>query len=90
MNQDMSWEAIAARDPFLAGAIAARGYEWWDRPAPESQAESVGLSGEAREKFLAGWQFELDEQEKARTLEREKELNDLLEEASGKGDPAAS
>ena len=86
---EMTWQQIATRDPFLAGAVAARGYEWWDMPAPESQADSVGLSGEAREKFLAGWQFELDEAEKERQQERERELNKMLDAAAGKGDPAA-
>ncbi len=71
-NQEMSWQRIAAHDPFLAGAIAARGVEWWEEVTAESEADSVKLEGEARQKFLAGWQFELDE----------------MERQASKGDPA--
>ena len=85
----VSWQAIATRDPFLAGAIAARGVEWYDDITAESQADSVDLVGDQRSKFLEGWQFEIDEREQERIRERAKELDDMLEDAAGKGDPAA-
>jgi hypothetical protein len=88
-KQEMTWQRIARLDPFLAGAIAARGVEWWEEVTAEQEADSVNLTGEQRDKFLAGWQFELDEQEKKRKLERAKERDDMLDEAAGKGDPAA-
>lgn len=51
----MSWRRIAHRDSFLAGAIAARGYCWFDEFTAEDYADSVKLTGEARAKFLEGW-----------------------------------
>ncbi len=90
-NQGMTWQRIAAHDPFLAGAIAARGWQWFDEETAESQADSVKLTGEPRSRFLAGWQFELDEQEQARLREREAQfLREYDEMSAGyeKGDPA--
>lgn len=84
----MQWEAIALADPFLAGAIAARGYEWWDETSAESEAESVGLVGEQRARFLAGWQHELADREQERKSERAKELDDMLDAADQGWDPA--
>lgn len=90
-NQEMTWQAIATRDPFLAGAIAARGVEWWEEVSPEQEADSVKLEGEQRAKFLQGWQFELDEQERARSQEREAQFlreYDEMSQGYEKGDPA--
>lgn len=89
---EMTWQRIAARDPFLAGALAARGVDWWEEITAEQEADSVGLTGLQRAKFLQGWQFELDEQEQARKREREAQfLREYDEMAEGyeKGDPAA-
>lgn len=86
---EMSWQRIARLDPYLAGSIAARGVEWWEEITPEQQADSVGLEGEQRDKFLRGWNDELAEREQERKRERDKERDDMLEDASGKGDPAA-
>ena len=88
-SHEMTWQAIANRDPFLAGAICARGWCWWEECTAESEADSVGLTGEQRSKFLQGWQFELDEREQEAIRERAKERDDMLEDAAGKGDPAA-
>jgi hypothetical protein len=89
-QQEMTWQRIAHLDPFLAGAIAARGHEWFDEETAEQEADSVGLTGEKRATFLQGWQFELDEREQERIRERAKERDDMLEDAAGKGDPAAT
>jgi hypothetical protein len=88
-SHEMTWQRIARLDPFLAGAVACRGHEWWDEVSAEQEADSVGLAGEQRATFLQGWQFELEEREQERKRERAKERDDMLEEASGKGDPAA-
>jgi len=84
----MEWQDIADRDPFLAGAIAARSYEWWMQETAESQADSVGLTGERRDKFLAGWQYELAEREQERKEQLEREY-DAMSAGYERGDPAA-
>ncbi len=88
---EMTWQRIAARDSFLAGALAARGWQWWDERTAEQEADSVGLTGQQRADFLRGWQFELDEQEQARQKERNAQfLREYDEMSAGyeKGDPA--
>lgn len=86
-EQVMDWQRIAHLDPFLAGSIAARGWEWHDARTAESEADSVGLTGERRVDFLRGWQHEIAEQEKERS---ERMLKEYDEMAIGwdKGDPA--
>jgi hypothetical protein len=32
---DKDWQHIARTDPYLAGSIAARGWEWWDEMSAE-------------------------------------------------------
>ncbi len=83
----MNWQDITQRDPYLAGSIAAREWEWWDETTPESQADSVSLAGDRRAKFIAGWQDELAEQEKERQGQLVREYDEM---AIGyeKGDPA--
>jgi hypothetical protein len=84
----MDWQKIAHKDPFLSGSIAARGWEWWMDFSAESEADSVGLAGEPRKRFLAGWQDELDEQAVERKTRRDAEYDEM---SAGweKGDPAA-
>ena len=84
----MDWQRIARLDPFLAGSIAAREWDWWMEETAESQADSVGLTGEQRAKFLAGWQFELDEREQERKKQLVKEYDEMAK-GYEKGDPAA-
>lgn len=84
----MRWQDITDRDSFLAGAIAARGVEWWEETTAEQEADSVKLEGEQRAKFLDGWKFEQDE----RKQERKTQLVTEYDEMSAgyeKGDPAA-
>lgn len=84
----LDWQHIAHLDPYLAGSIAARGWEWWDAWSAESEAESVGLTGERRADFLRGWTDELTERE----LEHKKRLvteYDAMAAGYEKGDPAA-
>ena len=83
----MDWQDIVHRDPFLAGAIVARGHEAWDKIMPEQVADSVHLVGEAREKFLAGWQFEMEERKRERK-ERMMREYDAMGKGYEKGDPA--
>ena len=61
----MDWQHIAQQDPYLAGSIAARSWEWWDETTAEQEAESVHLAGEQRDKFLQGWKAELAERSKS-------------------------
>lgn len=81
----MRWQDIVHRDSFLAGAIAARGVEPWEETTAEQEADSVGLQGERRAKFLAGWQFEQNEQESKTQLISE---YDKMSAGYEKGDPA--
>ena len=83
----MDWQHIAHLDPFLAGSIAARGWEWWMKETAESEADSAGLTGEQRATFLQGWQFELDEREQARKKQLVTEY-DAMSAGYEKGDPA--
>ena len=84
----MDWLQIAHLDPYLAGSIAARGWNWWDEITPEQEADTVGLVGEQRDKFLAGWNEEIAEQAQER---KERLFSEYEEMATGyeKGDPAA-
>jgi hypothetical protein len=84
----MQWQDIAHLDSYLAGAIAARGWEWWDEMTAEGLAESVGLAGERHDKFLAGWNAELADREQERQEQLVREYDEM---ATGyeKGDPAA-
>jgi len=87
-KQEITWQDIAHQDPYLAGSIAARGWEWWDETTAEDEADSVGLVGEQRDKFLQGWQYELAEREQERKDQLIREYDEM---AAGyeKGDPAA-
>ena len=84
MNE-MTWQRIATRDPYLAGSIAAR--ERTDEDTAEQSADSVGLNGEAKARFLVAWRHEVAEQ-----AEEDREwLNieqDAIEQESLNGDPA--
>jgi len=84
----MEWQDVASRDPFLSGAIASRSWEWWDETTAESQSDSVGLTGERRDKFLQGWQYELAERERERKEQLAREYDEMAE-GYEKGDPAA-
>lgn len=84
----MRWQDITDRDSFLAGAIAARGVEWWEETTAEQEADSVQLAGDQRSKFLAGWQFEQNEQEQERKTQFIREY-DKMSAGYEKGDPAA-
>ncbi len=83
----MNWQDIAQRDPYLAGSIAARGWQWWQETTIESEANAISLTGERRAIFFQGWQDELAEQEKERQGQL---MRDYDEMAAGyeKGDPA--
>ncbi len=87
-SREMTWQDIAGRDSYLAGSIAASGWEWWMEETAESEAESVGLVGERRADFLRGWNAELAEREQERKGQIVKEYDEM---AAGyeKGDPAA-
>lgn len=84
----MQWQDIANRDPFLAGSIAARGWEWWEERTAEQEADSAGLVGEQRNKFLQGWNDELTEREQERKEQLVIEY-DAMAAGYEKGDPAA-
>ncbi len=86
----MDWRDITTRDAYLAGSLAARSWEPWDETTAESEADSVGLSGERRADFLRGWHDERVEQDKERDP-KEVMLREYDEMATGwdKGDPAA-
>lgn len=77
----MNWQDTQ-RDPFLAGSIAARGVEWWEPDTAEENADSVGLVGEAREKFIQAWNEEIAEA----AAERKEQQEIHIEQ--GRGDPA--
>ncbi len=89
-KHQIDWRQIVQRDPYLAGSLAARGYEWFDKTTAEQETESVGLLGEARAKFVQGWQEELAEQAQERDSKRVL-FEEYEEMAKGytKGDPAA-
>ncbi len=89
-KRQIDWQDRAMRDPYLAGSIAARSYEWWQEITPEQEADSVGLLGEARAKFVQGWQEEMDEQEQERDPKHVlfEEYEQMAREYE-KGDPAA-
>jgi hypothetical protein len=84
----MRWQDIVARDPFLAGSLVARERDEWQEGTPFAEMDSIGLVGEARQKFLSGWEFEIVEQQKERKAGLEQERDKMLDEAAGKGDPA--
>ncbi len=88
MSREMDWQHIAHRDPYLAVSIVARGWEWWFDETVESEAESVSLADEQRDKFLRGWQDELVEREQERKKQLVKEY-DAMARGYEKGDPAA-
>lgn len=85
----MTWQQIAARDPYLAGHIAARDCLWWEGETADGTADSVGLIGESRATFLASWWESLHEQEEERKVTKQQELNRLLDACSDGYDPAA-
>ncbi len=87
-STEITWKHIAHLDPYLAGNIAARGWEWWFESTAEQQADSVSLTGEQRSKFLAGWQYELSERERERK-EQFVTAYDAMAAGWEKGDPAA-
>lgn len=81
----MDWQDIISRDPFPAGSLA------WDErglnEAVEELADSLKLVGEIHQKFIEGWNFASDEEEK----ERKEKLIEELNASAGewwKGDPA--
>ncbi len=84
----MEWQQVVQIDPYLAGSIAARGWEWWDETTAEQEADSVGLVDDCRANFLRGWHDELAEREQER---KEQFIGEYDEMAVGyeKGDPAA-
>ena len=84
----MTWQRITHSDPFLAGAIAARGVEPWEETTAEQEADSVQLQGEQRAKFIDGWQFECEEREQERKTQFIREY-DKMSAGYEKGDPAA-
>lgn len=86
-HQELQWQDIAARDPFLAGSIAGRSWLSWMEETAESQASSVGLVGTPREKFIAGWNYELAQQE--RKEQAFQEWDEIGKLGFEKGDPAA-
>ncbi len=63
-DQEMTWQTIATRDPYLAGGLAARGHEWWDEVTAEQEADTIGLVGDQRDTFVRGWNDDLAEQER--------------------------
>lgn len=83
----MRWQDIVHRDSFLAGAIAARGVEWWEETTAEQESDSVKLQGEQRAKFIDGWQFEQNEREQERKTQLVAEY-DKMSAGYEKGDPA--
>lgn len=85
----MDWQHITRTDPYLAGRLAARAWDWWTETTAEQEADRVGLTGEGRADFLRAWQEELTEREQERIKERAKERDAMLDAAEGKGDPAA-
>lgn len=84
----MTWQSIAQRDPYLAGSLACRDYEWWEEATAESEADSVLLHGEARDAFLRGWHDEIAEQEAERQALKWAEREAMADDYD-KGDPAA-
>jgi hypothetical protein len=89
-HQEMTWQAVANIDPYLAGGIAAREWQWWDEMTAEQEAANAGLTGDCRADFLRGWHDEIAEQEQERNEQLVKERDDMLEDDEGLGDPAAS
>ncbi len=82
-----NWEQIAQRDPFLAGVIAAAGWLPWMEETAESTADTAGLTGEARARFLNGWHTAMEDDEAQRKADLEKYLDEMQRQAA-KGDPA--
>ena len=78
---------LAQRDPYLAGALAAGGWQIWMDETADSEVDAAELTGEAREKFLAGWNNESEEAKRKAREAIERELDDLQRRAA-KGDPA--
>jgi hypothetical protein len=88
-DQEMTWQHIAVRDPYLAGSIAARGWQWWDEMTAEQEAANAGLEGPRRADFLRGWHDEIAKQEQDRSEHADEERDDIETDAEGLGDPAA-
>jgi hypothetical protein len=86
-HQEMTWQAMANIDPYLAGAIAAREWQWWDEMTAEQEAANAGLTGERRADFLRGWHDEIAEQEQGRSAHADEEQVEMAE-GYEKGDPA--
>lgn len=84
----MSWQSVAQRDPYLAGHLAARDKEWWERGTAEEAADSVGLTGKQRATFLSSWAISLQELDEERAEERQQELDALLAACDTGYDPA--
>jgi len=83
----MDWTDVVDRDAFLAGSLLARSFEWWQHETPFEEADRVGLQGEKRDRFFAGWTYELEEQARAEAAKQKRELEAFLASLSGKGDP---
>ncbi len=85
----MTDNALARTDPYLAGSIAARSWDWWHETTAEQEADAlVRVEAERRADFLRGWHAELAEREQERKEQRTTEYEEM---AAGyeKGDPAA-
>lgn len=85
----MTWQRIAARDPYLAGHIAARECVWWEGETVATAADSVGLTGDQRAVFLASWWESLVELRQEERAAKQQELNRLLDACADGYDPAA-
>ena len=84
----MDWTDIVRRDPYLSGSLAAAEWEWFLDITAEQEADSVGLVGEQRDKFLQGWHDELNEREQERKEQLVREY-EAMTAGYEKGDPAA-
>lgn len=62
----MNWQHIAHLDPYLAGNIAARTWDWYNETSGEREADSVNLTDEKRTLFLQAWNEEIATRDKER------------------------
>lgn len=85
----MNWQRIVTCDPYLAGAIAAEEYEWWERPIAGELLAPCALSVEQRACFLAGWSQSLEDAEQRRAERQKSDLHAFLDAYSDGYDPAA-
>ncbi len=84
----MTDNALARTDPYLAGSIAARSWDWWHETTAEQESVRVGLyTGERRADFLRGWNAAIAQREQERKNQLFKEYEEMAKGAE-KGDPA--